>query len=70
MYKAQMFDGNGQVLSDPAVFTATWPRLNLTLPNSHIAQEDVHPALMTRLIDDKIACRPSFETEVDFRFEV
>lgn len=56
-FEARLYDPSGSVLATSILIEALWPKFNLTLPATHIAQQDTHPDLLTRYIDTRITCK-------------
>lgn len=56
-YEARLLNAGGETLATSQPIHAEWPEFNLTLPTNHIAQDEVHPGLLSRYINKRITCK-------------
>ena len=56
-YEARLHGPSGSTLASSILIQAVWPQFNLTLPSTHIAQDDIHPQLITTYINTRVTCR-------------
>ena len=58
-YEARLHGPSGSTLASSILIQAVWPQFNLTLPSTHIAQDDIHPQLITTYVNKRVTCRAS-----------